>query len=159
LFPKFDNRLTDPHYQMCMTLLPLTRFAERPAYWVMGDRHTVLLTAEETRGQFSLFRLKVPAGRGSPPHVHRLEDETFVVVEGEVEFTAAGEARRTEPGDVVFGVRGIAPNFRNVGMGTARLLVITAPGGLEKFFAAPGVPGGSAGKRPRCRTTKTTRGC
>lgn len=132
-----------------MTLLPLmTKFAERPGYWVMGDRYTVLLTAGETGGQFSLFDFEVPAGRGSPQHIHRREDETFVVVEGELEFTVAGEARRAEPGDVVLGARGLAHNFRNVGTGTARLLVITTPGGLEKFFAAAGVPAGERGKTP-----------
>ncbi len=112
----------------------------------MGDRYTVLLTAEETGGQFSLFDFEVPAGRGAPPHVHSREDETFLILEGEVEFTVAGEARRTGPGDVVFGAKGVGHSFRNVGIGMARLKVITTPGGFEKFFAASGVPAGDRGK-------------
>jgi hypothetical protein len=113
-----------------MTPLPLTaKFAERPACRVMGDRYTVLLTTGETGGQFSLFGFEAPAGRASPPHVQ-------------------GEARRTGPGDAVFGARGVAHNFRNVGTGTARLLVITSPGGLEKFFSAAGVPAGKRGETP-----------
>lgn len=114
--------------------------ADRPAFWVVGDRYTVLLSAEETGGAFSLFEFVVPAGRGSPPHIHHREDETFVVIEGLVEFTVAGVARRVGAGGVVFGARGVAHNFRNVGDGDARMIVTTTPGGLERFFAAAGVP-------------------
>jgi quercetin dioxygenase-like cupin family protein len=112
----------------------------RPAFWVVGDRYTVLLSAEETGGAFSLFEFVVPAGRGSPPHIHRREDETFAVVEGLVEFTVAGVGHLVGPGGVVFGARDVAHNFRNVGDGDARMIVMTTPGGLERFFEAAGVP-------------------
>lgn len=118
----------------------ITRVEERPAYWVVGDRYTALLTAEETGGAFSLFEFVVPAGRGSPPHIHHAEHETFIVLAGEVEFTVAGRASRVLPGGVVFGARGVPHNFRNVGDVEARMIVICAPGGLERFFASAGVP-------------------
>lgn len=126
----------------------ITDTAERPAWWVVGDRYTVLLSAEETGGAFSLFEFVVPVGRGSPPHIHRREDETFVVIEGLVEFTVAGVSHRVGPGGVVFGARDVAHNFRNVGERDARMIVMTTPGGLERFFAAAGVPAGDRVSTP-----------
>jgi uncharacterized cupin superfamily protein len=38
----------------------------------------------------------VPAGGGPPPHIHRNEDETFYVLEGEVEFLDEVVARYAE---------------------------------------------------------------
>jgi mannose-6-phosphate isomerase-like protein (cupin superfamily) len=117
----------------------ITHLADRPAYWVVGDRYTTLLSAEETDGAFSLFEFIVPAGRGSPPHIHHGEHETFVVLSGEMEFTVAGQANRIGPGGLVFGARGVAHSFRNVGQTEARMIVVCTPGGLERFFAAAGV--------------------
>lgn len=115
---------------------------DRPAYWVLGDRYTVLLSAAETGGAFSLFDFIIPAGHGTPPHVHRREDETFMIVAGELVFTVAGKTRVVGPGDVVFGVRGIAHDFRNIGIEPARMFVTATPGGLEAFFAEAGIPAG-----------------
>jgi hypothetical protein len=41
---------------------------------------------------------------------------------------------RASTGDVVFGPRGIPHCFQNVGDTPGRLLVITTPSGLERFF-------------------------
>ena len=113
---------------------------ERPAFWVMGDRYTVLLSASETGGAFTLFEFVVPPGRGSPPHIHHREDETFLVVAGEVEFVLGGVAAVVGMGAIVFGARGVPHSFRNVGATDARMIVTVTPGGLEAFFAAVGVP-------------------
>ena len=51
--------------------------SDRTAYDVLGDRYTLLLSAEETGGAYSLFDFEVPPGRGSPPHIHSREDESF----------------------------------------------------------------------------------
>jgi quercetin dioxygenase-like cupin family protein len=126
--------------------------ADRPAYWVVGDRYTVLLSAEETGGLFSMFEFVVPAGRGSPPHVHHREDETFHVLEGEVEFTVDGVPHRVGPGAVVFGARDVVHNFRNVGTADARMIVVTTPGGLERFFAEAGVPAADRTSTPPAPT-------
>ncbi|NBN77489.1 cupin domain-containing protein [Microvirga tunisiensis] len=131
---------TRPDAQTPAPVPLISHLHERPAWWVVGDRYTSLLAAEETGGSFSLFEFIVPAGRGSPPHIHHAEHETFVIISGEVEFTVAGTASRVGPGGVVFGARGVAHNFRNVGESEARMIVICTPGGLERFFAAAGVP-------------------
>jgi mannose-6-phosphate isomerase-like protein (cupin superfamily) len=118
----------------------ITTHADRPTYWVVGDRYIFLLTAKETGGQFSLFEFTVPPERGSPPHVHHNEDETFVILEGEAEFTVAGQSHHVGKGQTVFGPRNVPHNFRNVGSVPLRMIVMTTPGGLDEFFAAAGTP-------------------
>jgi quercetin dioxygenase-like cupin family protein len=55
----------------------------------------------------------VPPGGGPPPHTHSGEDETFYLLEGEIEFLL-GEARITAgPGDFVNVPRGTVHCFRN----------------------------------------------
>lgn len=120
---------------------PLHVRAERcPAWWVLGCRYTLLLTSEDSGGAFSLFEFVVAPGRGAPLHTHGREDETFHVLEGEVEFNAGGQVIHAEPGSVVFAPRGVAHGFRNVGIAEARLLCLITPGGLEHFFTEAGVP-------------------
>lgn len=110
----------------------------RPAYDVLGDRYTVLLSAEETGGAYSMFEFSVPPGHGSPPHVHSHEDESFYVVSGELEFMVDGVALGAGAGDLLFGPKGVPHNFTAVGDEPARVICITSPGGFERFFAAVG---------------------
>ncbi|MBV9748939.1 MAG: cupin domain-containing protein [Acetobacteraceae bacterium] len=122
-------------------LSPLHIRSERcPVWWVLGSRYTLLLTAEDSGGAFSLLKVVVPAGRGSPLHTHAHEDETFHVIEGEVEFSTGGQAIHARLGSVVFGPRGVSHSFCNVGTENACLLCIITPGGLERFFMDGGVP-------------------
>jgi quercetin dioxygenase-like cupin family protein len=122
-------------------LLPLHVRAEtRPAWWVAGCRYTLLVTAEDSGGAASLFEIAVPQGHGALLHMHRREDETFHVVEGEVAFSAGGQAIQARPGSVVFAPRGVAHSFYNVGAGEARMMCTATPGGMERFFTDAGVP-------------------
>jgi hypothetical protein len=41
---------------------------------------------------------------------------------------------RASTGGMAFGPRGVAHNFQNIGDTPGRLLIITAPSGLERFF-------------------------
>jgi mannose-6-phosphate isomerase-like protein (cupin superfamily) len=42
---------------------------------------------EQTGGAFTLLEAVVPLGGGPPPHIHHLEDEVFVILEGELLVT------------------------------------------------------------------------
>ncbi len=132
---------TGPTSADIAALSPLHVRSERcPVWWLLGSRYTILLTAEDCGGAFSLLKLVVPPGRGSPLHTHTQEDETFHVVEGEVEFSTGGQALQARLGSVVFGPRGVSHGFCNVGSRDASLLCMITPGGLERFFMDAGVP-------------------
>jgi mannose-6-phosphate isomerase-like protein (cupin superfamily) len=101
---------------------------------VFGDATILVrLAAETTGGAFTLFE-EVPPLVDTPLHVHEHEDEVFYVLEGEHVFQVGDEELPTGPGGLVFAPRGIPHAQRRVVAGQGRLLVLTAPGGLEGFF-------------------------
>src|SRR4029450_5467828 len=54
-----------------------------------GVEFFVKVGSEESGGGFTLLDNTNPAGTFLPPHVHKREDETFYILEGEFEFTVA----------------------------------------------------------------------
>jgi quercetin dioxygenase-like cupin family protein len=57
------------------------------AFWGLDNSlWSLKATAEQTGGRFSLIEEVAPRGEGTPLHVHREDDETFYVLEGELTF-------------------------------------------------------------------------
>ena len=106
--------------------------------WSFNMLMAVKATAEETGGALSVLDTWLTPAANPPLHVHHGEDESFIVLEGEVEFFLDGtEPRLARAGDFVFGPRGVAHRFE-VRTPEARLLVLGTPGGAERFFRAMG---------------------
>ncbi|WP_169405678.1 cupin domain-containing protein [Deinococcus apachensis] len=90
----------------------------------------MLRRGEDTGGAFALVEECVQAGLEPPPHLHTHEDETFYLLEGEVEFQVGDRRHRATPGDCVFLPRGLPHAFK-LRSPTARLLVLLTPGGVR----------------------------
>src|SRR6202795_4842129 len=71
-----------------------------PHIGVVGDTYTILLKGKETAGRFCLIDMYVPPGGGPPPHRHDFE-ETFVMLEGELDVTFRGSKSVARAGDTV----------------------------------------------------------
>jgi quercetin dioxygenase-like cupin family protein len=104
------------------------------AYWGPGDHYTFLVTGEETGGAYFAMEALVPPGGGPPPHINTREDETFYLLEGNVEFLLGEEIIVAGPGDFVNVPRGTVHRFRNTGTETARLVLTFTPAGIERWF-------------------------
>ena len=110
-----------------------------PHVGVVGDTYTILLSGKDTAGRFCLIDMHVPPGGGPPPHRHDFE-ETFTVLDGEIEVTFRGEIVIARTGETV-NIPANAPHqFRNTASAPARLLCICAPAGQDEFFLALGHP-------------------
>jgi mannose-6-phosphate isomerase-like protein (cupin superfamily) len=128
-----------------MSVMPLPAMAptrcDRPALIVGRLRITCLLSADETGGSYSLFDMITPPHDGGPPpHTHTLEDEAFYVLEGEHTVVIDGQEIKGGPGSWMFAPRFKPHGFRNDGDVPCRVLLITSPGGFEKFFEACAIP-------------------
>jgi len=88
---------------------------EGRALWFLGTLLIVKATGEQTGGAFGLIDNVLPAGFASPYHVHRNEDESFYVVEGEMAFYVGDERVKAGPGAFVYGPRGVPPRVRGGG--------------------------------------------
>lgn len=100
-----------------------------------GVRYKTILSPADSGGAMSIVDSWSPAGSGPPRHVHRNEDEIFVLISGSCEFWLEGESFTRGPGTSVFIPRGREHTFRATADGPSRHLVILTPGGFEGFFA------------------------
>lgn len=109
--------------------------------WVLGDLYEFKAVSEDTDGAYATWETMVtPELAGPPPHIHHKEDESFYVLEGEVELSVNGRMIEASSGTFVNIPRGTLHTFRNAGTMPARLLVTVVPAGFEKFFYEVGDP-------------------
>jgi mannose-6-phosphate isomerase-like protein (cupin superfamily) len=90
----------------------------------------LIATATQTNGSFELIEYTGPAA--PPPHVHRMRDEGFYILDGSFSFTLAEKDVDAGAGSFIFVPRGTRHGF-TVRPGSRALLFI-APAGLEGFF-------------------------
>jgi quercetin dioxygenase-like cupin family protein len=106
---------------------------EAEAIWHLGSLVEIALDGRRTVGALALVVSEGPRGMASPPHVHAREEETFIVLEGEVAFTIGGATTVAGPGTVVYAPRGIPHHFEVVSE-RARFQNLITPAGFEDFF-------------------------
>jgi quercetin dioxygenase-like cupin family protein len=105
---------------------------------VVGNTYTILVSGEDTAGRYSLIDMFVPPGGGPPAHRHDFE-ESFTVLEGEIEATFRGEKLTVRAGQVIQIPANAPHQFRNNSAQPARLLCLCSPAGLEGMFREMGV--------------------
>ena len=110
-----------------------------PHIGLVGDTYTITVNGDGTNGRFCVIDMHIPSGGGPSPHRHDFE-ETFIVLEGEIEATFRGRKSVVHAGETV-NIPANAPHqFHNTSANPARLICICAPAGQEKFFLEVGVP-------------------
>ena len=122
-----------------LTLARPTEDATLPHIGVVGDTYTVLLSGNDTDGRYCLLDMLVPPGGGPGPHRHDFE-ETFIVLEGQMEATFRGEKVPVNAGETLHIPANAPHEFHNTSDQPVRLLCICGPSGQEKFFEEVGVP-------------------
>lgn len=100
----------------------------------MGDMVTVKASTRQTNGSLTVLELVIGPNKGPALHTHLREDELWYVIDGDFRFKAGGAMLRASTGGMAFGPRGTPHAFQNIGETPGRLLVITTPSGLERFF-------------------------
>jgi quercetin dioxygenase-like cupin family protein len=98
-----------------------------------GGLWTMKATAEETDGAFMLIEDSMQRGKTTPLHVHPHEDETFIVLEGEILVHVDGSEHRVGPGGIAVAPRGTKHAFL-VTSEEARILALQTPGSGEAFY-------------------------
>jgi quercetin dioxygenase-like cupin family protein len=106
---------------------------------LVGDTYTILLTGKDTAGRFCLIDMHIPPGGGPPPHRHDFE-ETFILLEGEIEATFRGAKTVVGAGETVHIPANAPHQFHNASGEPTSMLCICSPAGQEEFFATVGVP-------------------
>jgi quercetin dioxygenase-like cupin family protein len=100
----------------------------------LNGRFDCKVSAKDTNGAFLVFDTFRDQMGGPPLHYHELQDEWFMVLEGEFLFQVGDDFPRLGPGDSIFGPRMVPHAFRNL-TAQARMLIAYAPAlRMEEFF-------------------------
>ena len=113
-----------------------------PHIGIVGDTYTILLDGADTAGRYCLIDMFVPPGGGPPPHRHDFE-ETFILLDGELEATFRGVTSTVRAGETVHVPANAPHQFHNGSLKAVRMLCICSPAGQEDFFKELGVVVGS----------------
>src|SRR6266496_5506935 len=85
--------------------------SEGEALWFNGGLGLLKATGDQTEGRFTAMELLAPKGFASPLHIHRAEDECFLVLSGEVRVQHGDDVIEAVAGSLVYGPRDVAHRF------------------------------------------------
>jgi len=129
---------------------------ENKGVMLRGHPMAFLVTGQDTK-HTSMFDWMIPAGFATGLHVHRVQEETFYVLEGECAWHVGEEVVHATAGTFLFIPPGVPHNITNVSDKPARVLMTVSPPGHEHYFEelAKLV---SSGSRPSAEAVSALRG-
>jgi mannose-6-phosphate isomerase-like protein (cupin superfamily) len=122
-----------------METIHITPTGQGKHFLVVTDVVTIKASGRDTSGQLLVLEVRVPAG-GGPPVLHRHRyAETFYILEGEFEVDTTDAENRLSTGKITAGDTVSIPslvwhNFKNVGAGPGKFIVVHSPATMESFI-------------------------
>jgi quercetin dioxygenase-like cupin family protein len=120
---------------------------EQQAVWFLGALVRVRTHGSSTAGALAVLEHNGERGYASPLHRHRDDEETFIVLDGELRVEVDGASKSAGPGAAAILPRGVNHSFV-VTSTDARFLTIHTPAGFEAFTIEAGVPAASLAVDP-----------
>lgn len=95
----------------------------------------VKVSGKDTQGNLAVFeQTSLSQGKGTPLHIHHLQDEMFYVLEGEYFFKVGDEKFHLSAGDSIFMPMKVPHAWTQISE-TGKMTVIFQPAGkMENFF-------------------------
>src|SRR3569832_1909714 len=117
-----------------MSASPIIRMPnDNKGVMLRGHPMVFLVTGQHTK-HTSMFDWTIPAGFATGLHVHRVQEETFYVLEGECEWWVGDRRMRATPCTFLFLPPGVPHNIANISDKPARVLMTVSPPGHERYF-------------------------
>jgi len=105
--------------------------------WVLGHK----VTPHETTGDYDLMVAETPPKvQGPPPHFHNSYKESFLIIEGEMEFFVNGNITVVKAGESVDIPPKTLHTFANKSDKPCKWVNIHSPKGFRDFFEQMGIP-------------------
>src|ERR1043166_1813247 len=93
----------------------IIRAGEGEAVWAMSEKITFKLGPEDTGGAFGVAELVSQPNGGPPPHIHRREDEMFLVLNGDFMFAQGERSFNRTNGFAVYLAKNVLHTYNNIG--------------------------------------------
>jgi quercetin dioxygenase-like cupin family protein len=108
---------------------------------VVGDTYKIIIGGEQTNGTYSLIDMLIPPEGGPPPHSHVTYQESFYIIDGQIEvITKEKKYSATKGSYVNIPFKGPVHKFTNKTDKNAHILCLITPAGMEKMFEEIGKP-------------------
>ena len=105
--------------------------------WVLGHK----VTSYDTSGDYDLMMAETPPMvPGPPPHFHNKFKESFLIIEGEMEFFINGEIKNVKAGESIDIPPKTLHTFGNKSNSPCKWVNIHSPKGFRQFFDKMGIP-------------------
>ena len=100
-----------------------------------GGTLTIKEDGSRTRGELAVVEIELPPNSSAPPqHLHHRHEESWYVLDGELEFTVGDQSTLLGPGGWGAGSIEVPHTFRNCGDTPARFLSTMTPGFYLEYF-------------------------
>jgi quercetin dioxygenase-like cupin family protein len=96
------------------------------------------MRGSHTNDRFALTEVIAPSGDMPPLHVHRRDDETLYVLDGELTLYVGDDVIAAGPGVCVHAPRNVAHTYEVTSAGSARWLIVSSPAGFETLIERMG---------------------
>ena len=106
--------------------------------WFLGTLAIIKVPGEAVEGHYALIEILLPHHASPPLHRHP-QDESFIVLDGQLSVRAGEELFELETGSTMTVPMGVPHSFM-VNSDTARVLVLSTPAGIERFLRDGGTP-------------------
>jgi mannose-6-phosphate isomerase-like protein (cupin superfamily) len=113
---------------------PSTKY-EGDGEWLQtrpGEKCCIRVSAAETGGTYSLVEIVSSPGDSTPMHIHRNEDEHFVILEGTAHIALGDKTFDAAAGTAISLPRNIPHAWGNASNSPLRILGVCTPGGVEE---------------------------
>jgi quercetin dioxygenase-like cupin family protein len=128
--------------------MALTDHQRDQALWFLGTAIKFQVSALEGNDGLCVVEHLLPHGDAPPLHLHRNEDEVFVVLHGMVRLEVGGRTLHLETGDVAIAPKGV-PHGYIVESDGARVLTITRGRDFETMLRTMSRPADGPGLPPQ----------
>jgi quercetin dioxygenase-like cupin family protein len=98
-----------------------------------GTTVTFKVSSDQAVGA-SMVEFDTAPGFDTGTHVHTNLEETFYVIDGELEFELDGEPHRAPAGATIFVPPHVPHRFGNRGESRARMLIVMSPPAHDRYF-------------------------
>ena len=108
---------------------------------MVGDTYRIIVMGEQTNGAYALIDMLIPPEGGPPPHSHVTTQESFYILDGQIEVVTKEKKYIATNGSYVnIPFNGPVHKFTNKTDKIAHLLCLLTPAGMEKMFEKIGKP-------------------
>ena len=99
-----------------------------------GERFNFRVSSEDTAGAYVMFEVVADPRNGVPMHIHKNEDEHFLILEGTLRLANGDELVDAPAGTAVTVKRGVPHAWANMTNTPVRYLIVFSPGRIEEMF-------------------------